>query len=419
MKLLFIHQNFPGQFRHLAKYFSEQGNHEIAVIGETQNMIVWEGIKGVRIHGYDGPIPYSQQSHHYIRGFENHIRRGQVVARKAMELQKSGFEPDAICVHTGWGEGLYLKDIFPKAKVVSFCEFYYNAEGADVNFDKSRPMSLDERLSLRTRNVTQLQSFVSGDWGVSPTKWQKSQYPDVFKDKISVIHDGIDTDALAPNPEASCTFPRTGLKLKAGDELVTFVNRNLEPYRGWHIFARALPLIQKVRPNAHILIVGEDGVSYGAPPPKGTTYKEMFLRPVMNQLDMSKIHFLGRISRDLFTEVLQISGVHVYLTYPFVLSWSMLEAMSAGCLVVGSATPPVQEVITHGQNGLLVDFFSPEQIAKSIDDVFKHPDRMQGVRDAARKTVKDQYDLKTVCLPKHVELLTDLVEGRTPKLYNG
>lgn len=407
MKILFIHQNFPGQYRHLVKYFAEQPKCEVAVIGESKNLLGWAGIKGVRIHSYSFYTP-NNNPHIYLKDLDGHVARGQAVARVAMEIKKSGFTPDVVCVHMGWGEGLYIRDIFPFAKILSYCEFYYNSDNSDVNFEKNKKITTDKRLATRTRNATQLLSFASSDWGISPTQWQKDQYPNLIKDKISVIHDGIDTLSICPNPNASCTLPASGVRLTTKDEVITFVNRNLEPYRGFHIFAKALPLIQKIRPNAHILIVGADGVSYGAPPPAGTTFRQLFMRPILSQLDMTKIHFVGRLARDTFTEILQLSRAHIYLTYPFVLSWSLLEAMSVGCVIVGSKTQPVEEVISHGHNGLLVDFFSPEEIAESIDIALGDRERMSRIKSEARNTILSKYDLHKVCLPQQISLVRSL-----------
>ena len=414
MRILFVHQNFPAQYRHLVKHCSSLPGCEVACIGESANLMRWPGIKGVRIHGYSMAQSKKGDLHPYLAGLDSNVRRGQAVARTALEIKKSGFEPDVICVHSGWGEGLYLKDIFPDSQMLVFCEFYYNAEGSDVAFGSREPVPLDKRLLTRTRNMTQLLSMAGGDWGISPTQWQRAQYPAMIKERISVLHDGIDTDVVRPDPAARCTLA-TGARLKAGDEVVTFVNRNLEPYRGFHIFTRAMPLIQKLRPNAHIVIVGEDGVSYGAPPPKGITFREMFMKEVQDKLDLSKVHFLGRVPYEHFVTLLQISAVHVYLTYPFVLSWSMMEAMAAGCLVIGSKTPPVEEVIRHEHNGLLVDFFSPEEVARAVDRALSSPDRLRGLREAARKTIVENYDLRSVCLPGQMHLINSLARGEIIK----
>jgi glycosyltransferase involved in cell wall biosynthesis len=238
--------------------------------------------------------------------------------------------------------------------------------------------------------------------------------PARYRDRITVIHDGIDTERVKPNPHVKLGLAKSGLTLRPGDEVITFVNRNMEPYRGFHVFMRALPEIQKRRPNAVVLIVGGDDISYGKRLPPGETWRQRMLAEVGDRLDMQRVRFVGRIPYNDFAAMLQVSAVHVYLTYPFVLSWSMLEAMSAGCLVVGSSTPPVEEVISDGVNGLLVDFFSPQGIAEAIDRVLTHPDRMADVRRRARQTVIERYDLRQVCLPRHIALVDAVVAGRLP-----
>jgi glycosyltransferase involved in cell wall biosynthesis len=231
---------------------------------------------------------------------------------------------------------------------------------------------------------------------------------------MTVIHDGIDTDRVKPDPQVRLGLAKSGLKLRPGNEVITFVNRNMEPHRGFHVFMRALPEIQKRRPNAVVLIVGGDDISYGKRLPPGETWRQKMLAEVGDRLDMRRVRFVGRIPYNDFVAMLQVSAVHVYLTYPFVLSWSMLEAMSAGCLVIGSSTPPVQEVISDGDNGLLVDFFSPQAIAETIDRVLSHPDRMADIRVRARQTVVEHYDLRGVCLPRHVALVDAVAAGRLP-----
>jgi glycosyltransferase involved in cell wall biosynthesis len=241
--------------------------------------------------------------------------------------------------------------------------------------------------------------------GQTPTQWQKAQYPAEYHDKLRVIHEGIDTDVVKPDPEAFIILKKAGVRLTPKDEVITYVARNLEPYRGFHIFMRAVPEIQKRRPKAHILIVGGDEVSYGSSLPHGQTFRKRMLAEVGKDIDPRRLHFLGRIPYAAYLKVLQVSSAHVYLTYPFVLSWSMLEAMAAGCLVIGSRTPPVEEAIRDGQNGLLVDFFSVWDIAERVDDVLGHSERMQAIRDKARGAVIQRYDLEKSCLPAQLQLL--------------
>ena len=171
---------------------------------------------------------------------------------------------------------------------------------------------------------------------------------------------------------------------------------------------RALPAILQRRPRVHVVIVGGDDVSYGDPPPYGGSYREMMLAELGGRLDLDRVHFLGQVPREVYLNVLQVSSVHVHFSYPFVLSWSLLEAMAAGCLVLGSANLPVLEVLTDGETGLAVDMFSPQDICDRIDQVFEHPDRMQGIRDAARDAVVQDYDLNRRMLPRWLRLLDSL-----------
>ena len=226
-----------------------------------------------------------------------------------------------------------------------------------------------------------------------------------MQSKIEVIHEGINTDKAAPNPGAQLTLKRDGTVFNCGDEVVTFVSRNLEPYRGYHTFMRALPRILAERPRARILIIGGDSVSYGSSAPKGGTWRDVFLREVRDTLDMSRVHFVGRVSYAIFLNAMQISSVHVYLTYPFVLSWSMLEAMACGGLIVGSDTAPVREVIHHGVNGLLTNFFNADALAEHVIDALAFPQRYHPLRTLARRTIIDNYDLQSVCLPRGINLL--------------
>jgi glycosyltransferase involved in cell wall biosynthesis len=299
--------------------------------------------------------------------------------------------------------------------MLAFIEFFYRADGADYGFDPEfADLSLASRCRLQLKNTNHLLNLAACDWGVSPTEFQRSTVPAEYQGKISVVHDGIDTDYVRSDPNASVALQKAGVKLTRQDEVITFVNRNMEPYRGFHIFMRALPEIQRRRPNAWVLIIGGDEVSYGAPPPEGKTYRQMMLAEVGSQLDMNRIRFLGRLAYPDFLRVLQTSAAHIYLTYPFVLSWSMLEAMATECLVIGSATAPVQEVIRHGENGLLVDFFSTQHLVDAIESVLDHPDRMEAVRQRARRTVVERYDLKSLCLPRHLALVDTLAAGRLP-----
>src|SRR3954470_9180599 len=376
MRLLFVHQNFPGQYRHLAAHYAGAG-HEVVAIGDKENLRYQPRLPGVRLFAYEAPR--EEHAGAFEASALRAMQRGRALATAAAALRRAGFRPDLVFAHIGWGEALFLKDIFPAAPLVLYGEFFYRARGADMGFDPEFPPSAKSLLRLRVMNAPLLMSLDAADWVMAPTVWQQRQFPDAYKARMSVIHDGIDTDAVRPGKSPE-------------EELITYVARNLEPYRGFHVFMRAIPEIQRRRPKARIVIVGGDEVSYSPRLPDGQTYRQRMLKELGDRIDLSRLQFTGRIPYTEYVQLLQRSAVHVYLTYPFVLSWSMLEAMSAGCLVVGSRTTPVEEVIRDGENGLLVDFFSPAAIAEKVDQALGMDQR--ALRDRARSTVMERYDLK-------------------------
>lgn len=406
MKILFIHQNFPGQYKHLARILAADPKNRVLFITKPGK----PNIPGVHKIEYVTKRKPAPQTHRYVRVFEDGVLHGQAVARVALKLKAQGFTPDIVCAHMGWGEALYIKDIWPQIPLLGYFEYYYHAFNSDVSFASDGPVDIDTVCRVRTKNALHLLSLEGADWGVSPTNWQWMQFPGQFKERISVIHDGIDTDIAVPDAEASLTLDN-GVVLHAGDEVVTYVARNLEPYRGFPNFMRAVEIIQKRRPECQIVVVGGDGVSYGSAPNGGGTWREHMLSEV--DIDSSRIHFLGQIPYNRFLQVLKVSAAHVYLTYPFVLSWSMLEAMSAGCVVIGSNTPPVAEVIEHGRNGFLADFFRPDVFADYVDKVLEHPDRMQAVRRNARRKIVEVFSLKS-CLKKHLNLISVFAGNELP-----
>ena len=411
MKVLFVHQNFPGQYLHLARHFGSQPGHQAVFITQRKDT----ELPGVRKIVYQPRRTITPQVHHYLRESEAAVLNAQEVARIALDLRKAGFIPDVMLGHNGWGEIWYLKDIFPEAPLIGYFEFFYRMTGADVGFDPAEPVTPDTAPRLRTKNLGNLLALDTVDLGQCPTEWQKSVYPRRYHPTLNVIHEGVDSTAARPDPAARLILADAKVEIKAGDEVVTYVARNLEPYRGFPSFMRSLPKVLAARPKARVLIVGGDEVSYGVRLPQGETYKKRMLAELGDSIDYSRVHFLGKVPYNAFIKVLQVSRVHVYLTYPFVLSWSMLEAMSAGCLIVGSRTQPVQEVLHHGGNGLLVDFFSPEEIADRVVEALEDPRAFASLRQNARQTVLDRYDLRSVCLPAHLRLLNMLVprEQRT------
>ena len=388
MRYLFVHQNFPGQYRHIAAHYASQKGNQVVAIGEKANLLRQPRLPGVNLFGYDIE---EKTGDPFDAPVLKAIHRGKRVAAGASHLKRQGFYPDVIFAHIGWGEALFLKDLFPKARILLYCEFFYNARGGDMGFDPEFPPNAEKILRLRVMNAPLLMSLDASDWGMAPTRWQQKQFPPAHAARMSVAHDGIDTDVVSPKGE------------RRDEEIITYVARNLEPYRGFHVFMRAIPEIQKRRPKARIVIVGGDEVSYSPRLPPGQTYRERLLREIDGKADLSRVTFMGKIPYGAYLDVLRKSSVHVYLTYPFVLSWSLLEAMSAGCLVLGSRTAPVEEVVRDGENGMLVDFFNTEAIAARVDEALSMDSRL--VRQRARATVIERFDLKRVCLPAQLQLV--------------
>ena len=403
MRYLFVHQNFPGQFGHVAAALAQSG-HEVVAIGETRRLKARAvPHPAIRRHGYGTPEPVAPGTHPYLRKYEADVRRAELVARLGLDLVKRGFEPDLVMAHPGWGEALFLKDVFARARHVHYCEYFYRSQGGDVGFDPEFTPPANDALRLRMLNATQLIGMEYADAGHSPTQWQASRYPADIRQRLQVVHDGIDTERVRPDPNASVAVGEH--QLTRQDEVITFVARNLEPYRGFHMLMRALPELLARRPKARVLIVGGDEIGYGARAPGGKTWRAQCWEPIRERVDASRVHFLGHLSYADYLKVLQISSVHLYWTYPFVLSWSMLEAMAAQCLVIGSATAPVQEVLRHQQNGLLCDFFDIAQWVEQIVDALSHREELEPLRRQARQTIIENYDLKTICLPRQRAML--------------
>jgi glycosyltransferase involved in cell wall biosynthesis len=300
---------------------------------------------------------------------------------------------------------MFLRDIVPQARIVLHCEYFFRAEGGDVGFDPIYgEMTVDTMARTRMLNTGQLVQLEAADWGMAPTIWQRSRYPDWVQAKMSVIHEGVDTIAINPDGPASFTLP-DGRSFRRGDPLVTYTARHLEAYRGFHHFMEALVTLQKLRPDAHAVVVGGSKGAYGGPPPGGGTWREWALKQVDGRLDLTRVHFFDWLRHDQLHTLFRVSAAHVYLTFPFVLSWSVLEAMACGAAVLGSATAPVQEVIADGVNGRLVDFFDSDAIAHGLADMLANPAALVPLRAAARASVVEHYDLQSRCLPQWVTLL--------------
>jgi glycosyltransferase involved in cell wall biosynthesis len=392
MNIIFIHQNFTGQYRHIVKQFmADPANRIVGICQQLAPGIKDKSFEKVLKAVYKPHREPAKTTHPYLANVEKNVLNGQGVARVLLNLQKKGFKPDLAFAHIGWGEALYFKDIFPDVPLIGYCEFYYHGQGADLGFDPAFPVTMDDRMRVRTWNMSQLLSLAATDICVSPTQWQKDLYPAGFQNKIQVIHEGIDTAIVKPDKAATLSLP-DGAALTKDMEVITYTARGLEPYRGFHVFMKAAEEIIRRRPRCHIVITGGDETRYGKKLPGNQSWRAKLLKEA--KFDPARVHFMGYVPYETHLKTLQISSAHVYLTVPFVLSWSMLEAMATGCVVIGSKTRPVEEFIENGRNGFLVDFFSPHKIADRVDEVLNHPDRMGHLGKAARQDIIKHYDVR-------------------------
>jgi glycosyltransferase involved in cell wall biosynthesis len=404
-RILFIHQNFPGQFPHLAQELVRLGCDVKALAIEKR-----AAPPGVDVRYYEVRAETRLPRDDIAADTEVKTRRALACAAAMRQLAAEGFRPALIVAHPGWGESLFCKDVWPDAVLVAYGEFYYQADGADHAFDPEfSQATVDSRMRLRMRNTALLHAYQAADAILCPTQWQRSCLPREFQAKTAVIFDGVDTRVVRPEPQAFVRLGRSGLQLRREDSVLTFVNRNLEPYRGFHIFMRALPEILARNPRTHCVLVGDDSVSYGSAPRGHRTWREAMLKEVGGRLPPERIHFVGRVPYADYLRLLQVSTCHAYLTYPFVLSWSCIEALAAGCRVVASATPPVREVITPGHNGLLFDFFDVQGLVRTVGDVLQDPPAWDAMARNAVADARAKYDLESVCKPRQVAWLASLL----------
>lgn len=410
MDILFIHNNFPGQFKNSAPALAKEGHRVWAISRKRFESDTWNGVK---LHTYPTQDYSVTKQYPWMGMFLSHTILGECCYRMATKMKAQGFSPKLIIAHPGWGESLFMKDVWPDAKLGIYCEHYYSATGTETYFDPEFFQgSKNKQVFLRMRNVNNDMHLNLADAGISPTVWQKSSFPEPFSSKILVNHDGIETDLLVPNKHAFLSV--RDHKINKGDELITFINRNLEPARGFHIFMRILPELLKKRPKARVIIIGGNEASYCSSPSNGSTWRQIFtdeVRPQISNDDWRRVHFVGKVPYSQFVAIMQISTVHVYLTYPFVLSWSLLEAMSMECAIVASDVEPLREVIEHGKTGLLVDYFDKEKLLQTICKLLDDPEKRKELGKNARNFVVKNYDLKTICLPKTLEWMHTLASS--------
>lgn len=408
MNILFIHQNYPAQYKHIVEWLALTGGHTIVFL--TQKQVLPSKTHHIVIYRPDHQADPGFSS--YATNFERCCVNGAKVVEVCRNLEGQGFKPDIIVGHSGWGETLFLKELWPEVPVLAYLEYFYTVKGGAVGFDPEFPISEAMPYIMSARNAVNYLSHAAADLGQTATQWQKNGYPKSFHEKIKVMHEGIRTEICVPNPNASATLGRLDRPVTRQDEILTYMARNMEPVRGFHTFMRALPHILEARPNARVLIIGGKDVSYGQQAGPDKSYRGLLEEEVGASIDWSRVHFLGQVPYEIFLAVMQLSRCHVYFTVPFVLSWSLLEAMSMGATVVASNTAPVREVIKDGRNGFLVDFFSPEDLAAKVVEVLAHPTNYRDVGRAARKHIVENYDFHNVCLRKHVRTLNKILPKR-------
>ncbi len=405
MKFVFVHQNFPGQFVHIVRHLLATGEHDVVFItGANANAIA-----GVRRVTYQVPPRTTKAIHADARDFEHAMARAEAVARAARQVKMLGFEPDIIIGHHGWGELLNLGDIWPGAPLLGYHEFYYHLHDLDVGFDPEFPVDANAFSCIRAKNAVNLLALTNAGYGQTPTQFQLDTYPEWARPSITLLPEGVNLDVCQPKPVRTATTI-AGIRIKPSEKLVTYVARDLEPYRGFHVAVRALPKLLAARPDVRVVMVGGDGVSYGARL-ANSTWREHFLNEARGKIDLDRVHFPGRVAYPDYIRLLQRSDTHIYLTYPFVASWSLREAMACGCAVIGSDTEPVREFITHGKTGLLTPFFEPETLAENILSQLEGGAAVERRRAAARKWAETHLRMDTY-LQQYVALI-ERITGRS------
>ena len=409
MNILFIHQGFSGQYKYIIRELAK--NKENRIVGLGANQIKETMPQGVEYYQYNIIRGNTTGIHEWLLDIDSKQIRAEACARAAHELKKRGFKPDIICAHSGWGEALLIKHVWEDVPLLCYQEFFYNTKGFDYGFDKREKeiqnWQKDGKIVFKKANP--LIMLEESDWNITPTEFQKSSFPSLYWNKFSVIHDGIDIDTIE-NTQKKDRLKFKDNIIKNGDKLITFVNRNIEPYRGCETMIKAIPTILKLDRSIKIVIIGkEEGVSYGKANAK-ESWKNRFMREIEGKYDKERVIFTGGIEYQDYLNILKMSSCHIYLTYPFVLSWSMLEAMSIGLPVIGSNTEPVREVIGDGENGILTDFFDENELAINVEKILNNEELRRYIGRNAKKTILERYSLER-CLPKQVALINLLAKS--------
>lgn len=396
MRILFIHKNFPAQFGAWGQWLAAQGHNVVFATERTDARST-----AFQVVTYKPHRAPTDGIHHYLAGTEAGILASQGLVRTALAMTAKGYRPDVVIAHSGWGGGTFVKDIWPACRYIPYFEWYYHWPPQDATaHDDYGDNTLDRAMRCRGRNLPFLMDFDAADAVLCPTRFQASQFPDWMGAKLHVSHDGIDTDLHAPGPRNTDLLDDLAIPHDA--EIMTWITRGMEPARGFPEMMGALATLQKSRPNLHAIIVGEDRVAYGA---RGDaiSWKQKMLDA--HDLDTSRLHFTGLVPRPRMIEILRLGHLHLYLTAPFVLSWSFLEAMACGCLLVASDCAPVREFLDDGKTGLLTDMNDPHDLSAMIARALDEQDALSPLRHAAREAIVSRLDAKTIAYPERQRFL--------------
>lgn len=409
MKILFVHQNYPGQFRESLPRLAGSGSHKIVFL--TKRPIVTPP-KDHAVVVYKDKHVTDSKVHRMARLFDTQVGTATAVRDACAELKKRGFVPDLIVGHAGWGELMFIADVYPGVPMAGYFEYYFIPQGGCVGYDPEFPEVPDVSTLLHARNAMNYLTFVRCAAGFTASEWQKQTFPALFHSNMHVLHEGIRTDVLTPDHASNIRVDLKGKTFSRADEIVTYIARNLEPIRGTHTMLRSLPTLQKLRPQAHVVVVGADGVSYGRTLGGEETYRQRLAKELGDTVDWSRVHFVGQLPYRDLVSLLRLSRTHVYLTAPFVISWSMMEAMSLEKVVIASDNAPVRQFIEPDKTGLLVDFFNPVQLAETIARVCEAPARYEEIGRAARRAMVERYDFNDVAMPAFERFLNQVASSR-------